>query len=161
LEIDALDLQPVREGFVLWTRLGGLAGALPARLERLKGILGECQVLQGTEDEQLWRRAREMFWVPEGWSLVKVPLTPGRIPALETDLASKPILRRYVAGGQVAWLALGDALQTLDDLLRTQDLTGLVLIGPPGKSRLGVDQKGPFYRRIKTALDPLGCFAEV
>ena len=161
LEMDALDLQPLPAGYVVWMRLGGLAGALTARLERLKDAVGECQVVQGTDEAQLWRDVREVAWVPDGWSLVKVPLTPGRIPRLEADLAGKPVLRRYVSGGQLAWLALEEAPQTLDGLLSAQGLSGLVLLGPPGRPRLGVSDRGSFYRRIKTALDPLGRFAEV
>jgi hypothetical protein len=118
-------------------------------------------VVQGVEETQLWREIREMAWVPEGWSLIKVHLTPGRIPRLEENLAGKPVLRRYLSSGQVAWLALEEAPQTLDGLLSAQGLSGLVLLGPAGQPRLGVDDRGLFYRRIKTALDPLGRFAEV
>jgi len=161
LDIDALDLQPLQAGFIVWVRLGGLAGALPARLERLKEAVGMCQVVQGADEAQLWRDVRELAWVPDGWSLVKVPLTPGRIPRLEAELAGKPVLRRYVSGGQMAWLALEDASLSLDGLLSAQGLSGLVLLGPPGRPRLGAMDGKPFYRRIKTALDPLGRFAEV
>jgi glycolate oxidase FAD binding subunit len=161
LELDALDLQPYQAGYVIWVRLGGLASALPARLERLKDSVGECRVVQGADEAQLWQEVRAAAWMPDGWALVKVPLTPGRIPSLEASLAGKPVLRRYVSGGQLAWLALEDSPQTLDGLLSAQGLSGLVLLGPPGQPRLGVSDRGSFYRRIKTALDPIGRFAEV
>lgn len=161
LDVDALDIEATNAGFLAWTRLGGLSDALPTRLERLKEILGGGLILQGEEEEEVWRRARELGWIPPGWSLVRVPITPGRIPALEAGLAGKPVLRRYVAGGQVAWLSLADAPQTLDGVLVVQNLTGLILFGPPGSPQLGEYASKSFLRRVKTALDPAHRFVEI
>lgn len=161
LEVEALDIEPSHEGYILWTRLGGLAAALPARLERLKELLGDPQVIQGPDEEKLWRDVREMSWVPGSWSLVKVPITPGRIPALEGSLENKPVMRRYIAGGQLAWLALEEIPKTLKGLFEAQDLTGLVLFGPPGEPRLGQYVAKSFYRRVKDALDPVHRFVEI
>ena len=161
LDIEALDLEPTSEEYVLWVRLGGLAAALPARLERLKSPLGDYLVLESPDEERVWRQARELSWVPRGWSLVKAPLTPGRIPALEANLQDKPILRRYLAGGQVAWLALEESPTALKDLLEEQGLTGLAIFGPPGTPRLGEFTARSFYQRVKSALDPNQRFVEV
>ena len=161
LDLDGLELEPNPDGYVLWVRLGGLRSALEKRLERLKAILGECQVLRDFEEGQVWRQAREFAWVPEGWSLIKVPLTPGRIPAVESYLAGKPVLVRYSAGGQVAWLALKDPPLSMQGLFTEHGLNGLALFGPPGKARLGEARDRPFYQRAKAALDPDHRFVEV
>lgn len=161
LDLDALDLEVARGGLILWARLGGLQEALPARLERLTDALGSGQVLQGADEEQIWRSVSEASWVPAGWCWIRLPITPSRIPPLEAALAGKPVLRRYVAGGQAAWLALPDQPQSLDGLLETQGLQGLVLLGPAGKSRLGHYPAQPFYRRVKQALDPQRRFVEL
>ncbi|MEW5871161.1 MAG: FAD-binding protein [Chloroflexota bacterium] len=168
LDVDALDLEPSQGGYILWVRLAGLAEIMDARLERLTGqvaeaLQGESQVLQGPDERQLWRLVNEFAWVPAEWSLVKVPLTPGRIAALESALERKPILRRYMAGGQAAWLALEGPPQELRGLLEEHRLSGLVLFGPPGAACLGEWVAGAgktFYRRVKTALDPVGRFVE-
>jgi glycolate dehydrogenase FAD-binding subunit len=161
LDVDSLDIEVTRAGFVLWVRLGGLSEALPPRLERLKSILTGGQLVQGSEEEGVWSSAREMSWVPPGWLLVRVPLSPGKISALEAGLAGKPVLRRYMAGGQVAWLATPETLQNIEALLVSQGLLGQVLFGPPGGSLLGEYTARSFYQRVKSALDPERHFMEV
>jgi glycolate oxidase FAD binding subunit len=71
-------------------------------------------------------------------------------------------VRRYSAGGQVAWIAwLPSALDGLDAALKALDLAGLVVLGQPGRARLGVRTAQSFERRVKAALDPDGRFVEV
>ncbi|MEJ5199730.1 MAG: FAD-binding protein, partial [Anaerolineae bacterium] len=66
-------------------------------------------------------------------------------------------IRRYSVAGQVALIATPDPVG-LDDILARNGLSGLVLIGPPGKVRLGAHPGEPFERRVKQALDPLNRF---
>ncbi len=171
LDLEAFEIEMLESAAVVWVRLGGLAKGLPARLERLRLELGGGSALEGTADEAIWSDMREFAWVPAGWSLVKVPLTPGRIPAFEAALRrlldSKSLLRRYSGGGQMAWvaapveLAAPENLARLDNLLLAQALSGLVVFGPPELPRLGVRIGDSFARRVKTALDPSGRFLEV
>ncbi len=151
LELHALDLEPAETGWRLWLRLGGLADALPARIERLRAFLSPAPA--EISDDHAWETVKRLDWVPEGWALIKIPLTPKRIPALEARLQEIENHRRYSAGCNVAWLAC-PALIDLDPLLTGLNLSGLVLLGPPGKARLGIDPGAPFARRIKQALDP-------
>jgi glycolate oxidase FAD binding subunit len=174
LDLDALDIQPgwSAQGdpqVTLWVRLGGLAEALERRLARLCAVVGDCRVLRGAEDAELWQQAREMAWAPARRSLVRVPLTPGRITEMENWLNSPssllpgelPVLRRYLAGGQAAWLAVEGPLKTLDGYLGERGLTGLALLGEPQPVRLGLKGGLGFYQRVKHALDPAGRFVEV
>ncbi len=169
LDLDALDLEPDVVGCIVWARLGGLASALSGRLERLCNLMERGEILLGTPEEHVWHRMRELEWVPENWSLVKVPLTPGRIPALEAalqrcledGLLERPVLRRYCCAGQVGWLALSEAPIKLDSLLAEQRLSGLALFGPPGRARLGLIANDVFAVRVKTALDPDRLFVEI
>jgi glycolate oxidase FAD binding subunit len=160
LEVDALDFEPFLDGYVLWVRLGGIESALPARAGRLKDSLGAAIQLDDAQGVQFWTKRREFAWAPEGWSLVKVPLTPSRVPALEASLAGEAALRRYVCGGQFAWLALEGDLDAISDLLAERNLSGLVVLGPPSIKRLGARGDDSFYRRVKAALDPDGRFVE-
>ncbi len=152
LDIDSLDLEPTSAGgAIVWLRLAGLKSALPARIDRMRSAIGGGEVID--DDQILWQTVRELKWLPPGWSLVKVPVTPKRIPALDQALPATT-MRRYTAGGQAAWIALADRAETLDPILAAQGLAGLVLIGTTERVRLGVRAGESFERRVKDALDP-------
>jgi hypothetical protein len=165
LDPNAVDLAVEPEGYRLSVRLSGLESALPVRLERLRGFVGrpgtELEVVSGATEPSAWERVREMEWFPAAWSLVKIPLTPRRIPDLEAALASTQSLRRYSAGGQLLWLATPEPLQALHERLIAQGFSGLAVFGPSGLIRLGVRAGAGFERRVKAALDPAGRFVEV
>ena len=151
LDIEALDIVPnidVGAGYVMQVRIGGLPNALLARAERLRQTLGVGgDILSEDADAQLWRDAREMRWA-DGRSLIKVPLTPARIGALETQLQVNTVPRRYSVGGNVAWLAIN----TSPSGFESQTIMGTFT--PPQPTHVS----NPFAQRIKQALDPLNKF---
>ena len=155
LEIDSFDLEPVEQGTILWVRLAGLRSALPGRIDRVRSTIGGGEVLD--DDQTVWQDVRELKWLPAGWSLIKVPVTPKRIAALDRALPPAAV-RRYIGGGQAAWIALADRPETLDPLLIAQGLSGLVLIGATDRLRLGLRTGESFEQRVKNALDPQGRF---
>jgi glycolate oxidase FAD binding subunit len=168
LDLDAVDLEAGASGATLSVRLAGLADALPARLERLRGLLGGGAAVTTVDEAGIWRDAREFAWVPAGWTLAKVPVTPKKIAGLEQALTASrrpptaegrpsEAVRRYSVAGQVAWIATPDPAG-LDATLADAGLSGLVLLGPAAKARLGVRVSDPFERRVKQALDPTGRF---
>lgn len=165
LECQAVDLEPAQQeaGVTMWVRLGGLAEAMPARLERMREFLGGGQGFQGPEESSLWQQARELAWVPPGWLLLKVPLTPRRIPPLAARLRERQARCRYSVGGNLAWLAWSpeEGIDGLNDLLAALNLAGLVLFGPPGRPYLGAYTGGLLASRVKQVLDPAGRFLEV
>ena len=161
IPLEAMDLEAQKPGFSLWLRIGGISSILPSRIGRLLEIIGEGHMLEETDDEQCWNRVREFSWVPEGNTLIKVALTPRSIPALESYLDGKPVLRRYAAGGQVAWIAQDDSPRILDPVLKDRGLSGLVIWGPPGFPHLGEFRGKSFLRRVKESLDPAYRFTEV
>jgi glycolate oxidase FAD binding subunit len=160
LDPNAIEIHPLDGNVELWVRLSGPARAMPARLERLTMFIGDFTLVQEMEEETLWHGFLEMEWVPSDWSLVKIPLTLSRIPALELALSGLDGLRHYSGGGQLLWLACPAPVQTLNELLLANQLSGLVIFGPPGLSRLGVRAGASFERRVKMALDPLSRFVE-
>ena len=160
LEIDSFDLE-IAERPIIWLRLAGLRSALPARIDRIRTLIGGGDVID--DDDALWRDAREVAWRPKDWTLIKVPLTPKRIPAFEQALPAN-IMRRYSSGGQVAWIATPDQPAQLDRILCDQGLSGLMLIGNADQARLGVRlgvrMGASFAQRVKSALDPNQRFVE-
>jgi glycolate oxidase FAD binding subunit len=158
MDLHAIDLATVTSGAVLWARLSGLADALPARLERLRGLLGGGHLLSAEDEPVFWRDAGEFAWSPAGWSVVKVPLTPKRIPELESGLAGQPVMCRYSAGGQVAWIAAEGDLAGLDRSLASLGLPGLVVLGGVNRIRLGAWQSAAFEMRVRGAMDAVGRF---
>jgi glycolate oxidase FAD binding subunit len=166
LDPNAVDLVvEAGRGYRLFIRLGGLERAMPARLDRLRELVGQTsgvvEALRGPEESDLWEHAREMAWVPAGWALVKIPLTPRRIPILEETLAGLQTVRRFSAGGQLLWLSTPEPLPALHQRLGERGFSGLVVFGPPGMTRLGARTGASFERRVKMALDPAARFAEV
>ncbi|MEM7346258.1 MAG: FAD-binding protein [Chloroflexota bacterium] len=173
-DIHALDFNPA--GFV-WIRLSGLSKALPERLNHLKSTIAalnnsgiqHMDILDGEADQTRWQQAQEFDWVPEGWGVVKVPLSPKRVLVLEERLDGRGMERRYSIGGNVAWVACppdDESLQTspfntIDAVLTRIDLSGMVLLGPPGRTLVGLQTGLPLLRRVKQALDPQHRFLEV
>jgi len=160
LEINAIDIVVGESTLDLWVRMGGIARTLPSRMDRLSNALGGGEMVSGLPGERFWGNLREMAWVPAGWSLIKVPLTPGRILAFDAELKDTPCLRHYSAGGQVAWVAMAELPNSLHESLITQGFSGLVLFGKSEQPLLGRNPATPFAKRIKTALDPSLRFVE-
>ncbi len=160
LDVDALDVWVAGDGRAeLWVRLGGLSAVLPARAERIRGLLGGGDSVAGPDEAALWHEARELRWVPDGRCLVKVPLNPARLAAFDAAVGALTVERRYSGGGNVAWVALApDQLPRLEAALSAQGLAGLVVLGPAGRPLLGQRTGEAFARRVKSALDPNGRF---
>lgn len=155
--LEALDLDPPA---TLWLRLAGDAYGLEARCMRLAEALGcALEPLPADEEAGFWRE-RARLAPTAGATIVKVPVTPARIPALDLALERTGVDRRYAAGGQLAWLGWPEErkLADLDRLLGELGLAGLALDRPGERCRLGVDLARPFLNRVKRALDPLGRF---
>ncbi|PJF48724.1 MAG: FAD-binding protein [Chloroflexi bacterium] len=139
----------------IFVRVGGLAASLSQRMDRVRSLCGGGEIVTGDAEAQLWRNAREFAWVAEGVPVVKVPLTPSRIPALDARVPSAR--RRYSVGGNVAWIATS-ALDELDATLRSLDLAGLILLNAPDDPRIGRRTGHPFAERVIHALDPQNKF---
>jgi glycolate oxidase FAD binding subunit len=161
IELDSLELEPPG---TLWLRLSGPSGTLAARCKRLaRTVEGDALLLEGTADERVWLEARELAWAPAGSAVVKVAVTPSRVPALDAELSSAGAARRYSRAATVAWIAWPGQrrLAELDVLLSRLGLAGLSLTGPAGSGLLGARTGGAFARRVRRALDPHNRFPEL
>ncbi len=191
IDLHAVDFSPAEEGWTLWVRIGGLPNVLQERAQALQTVVSagagrarRLSLYQDQEEESLWQTARTMGWLTEGLGLVRVPLTPKRIPALEEALSrSETATRRYSVGGNLLWLGWPDesaqegveqdASRDLHSLLLQLDLQGIQLIGRARRGTmqgngdnkadeesplLGRPMQNAFLRRIASALDPEGKF---
>jgi len=160
-DIFCLDLETSENQFQLLVRIGGLHDSFPERIHRLKSILGKGQNVIDARENEIWRQIQEFTWVPNSTSLVKVPLTPSRVPDLDAYLNDNQALRRYSVGANVAWIGWPGSINPLDQYLTNSGLSGLVIQGAPDKVRLGTRSGQSFARRVKQAIDPVGRWMEV
>lgn len=160
-DIEALDLLLDSEP-VLLVRLGGLPETLGQRMETLSAFIGGGERVMGAEEALLWHKARELAWAPQGWRVARVPLTPARIPALESTLLTHEVQRRYSVGGNLAWLAWpDDETGRVDAALSALDLAGVTLLGRPGQALIGRQSTHELGRRVWGVLDPGGRFGGI
>jgi glycolate oxidase FAD binding subunit len=140
-------------------RLGGLRSAFSQRVEHLEKFLAQhCEVSE--VDAEVWREAREFLWQPPGSSLVKIPLTPAKIPGLENRLLEAGLRdspRRYSAGGNLAWICVND-VENLEAVLLEVNLSGLVINGSNSRALIGRQTDQVMLSRVTQALDPNGVF---
>lgn len=157
-DLEALDLRPAADSITLLVRLGGLPTALPARLAELQAFLKHGDIIP--DDAALWSPLIHDTWRPPATVLVKIPLTPARIPLVEHALAEFSAARWYSVAGNVLWLAIDPVhLPALDPLLTRLNLSGLVLTGVSRAHPLLGKQTDPaFTAHAATALDPHGRF---
>ena len=162
LDLFCLDLEPEdRDRVKLMVRIGGLPSAFTERIQRLKSILGDGEIIVGKEEKEVWHEIREFSWLPGNGALVKVPITPKRMGNIDAFLSEWNTKRRYTIGANLAWIAWQGPIEILHQYLIESGLSGLVVIGSPGHPRIGVRIGESFTRRIKQALDPLGRWIDV
>jgi glycolate oxidase FAD binding subunit len=125
------------------------------------GFFGDGRVLEDDQESDYWHRIQEFSWVKQDDYLVKVPLTPKKVPQFDAFLAEQGALRRYSVGANLAWIAWNKPLELLEQKLAESRLAGLVVLGPPGKVRLGALAGMSFARRVKAAIDPQGRWLEI
>jgi glycolate dehydrogenase FAD-binding subunit len=161
LELFALDLEPGEAGCTLLLRLGGLPDTIAGRQERLGEALAaagatplEMVASEGASEAELWRSRCEFSWLEPGQTLVKVPLTPRRVPGLDEQLAAQGAQRRYSSGANLAWVGWSGPIEPLHRLLQAQGLSGMAVLGRAEQPLLGVRVGEVFARRVKRALDP-------
>lgn len=156
-EFDAIDLVPERSG--VHVRLTGPAAALDA-LSRSVFARWPGDGLPEAMGQVIWGNLREFHWTDYYTPLVKVPLSPAAAVGLGKAVALFEGAKWHLsAGGNVAFVSLGDASQTsgFDAELRKLNLSGMVLRGD-APLWLGVRSRPEIARAVKNALDPANRF---
>ena len=156
IELNAADLQVSQtdNSYTLATRIGGASDLLSARSERLIQMLPESEVLEGDSDAEYWSHVSEFDWADYETTLVKIPISPARIPAIENVLARNSMIRRYSVAGNLLFLAWRETVGSLHKILAKQQLTGVLLRGDWPYPLIGANNNSAFVNRIAAALDP-------
>jgi glycolate oxidase FAD binding subunit len=120
--------------------------------------VGEISVYIGSDGELAaghWAEMAEMTWSPKDWFLYRIPVTPGRVLALDRECAAVGAVRRYSSGAQTAWVAWPGPTRDFETLLQTAGLGAVQVAGPPGgRPWIGTIPGRPFLERVVSALDP-------
>lgn len=161
LDLEALDLEPPGK---LLVRISGEGASLIAHAEKIASLTGHSREhLTGEDDAAVWRAQREFTWSGNDDLLVKIALTPRRIPTLEEANGTVPLVapRRYSVAGNVAWISWPRDRSLAE--LRIGPLSGLVVRGPASAEnspRVGSPPEAAlaFGSRIKSVLDPANRF---
>jgi hypothetical protein len=124
--------------------------------------VGEVRVLEAGEAEESWTAFREFSWRDPGGALVKVPVSPKRIPELQQACEDLGIRRaHYSAGGNVAYLSVAEPVQVsaFSEALAQMEMTGLTFLGR-GDTAVWLGHRASFAieKAIKRALDPMNRF---
>jgi len=156
-ECDALDILPGGKSLLL--RLAAPESALDSIASEVMARWPGA-TLSREDAEEAWTDIREFRWADTDASLIKVPITPGGVPALHRALAAAHDARLHVSGGgNVAFLS-SRAFTAIDEFLRDLNLKGIALRGG-GPLWCGVRRRSEISRAIKEALDPQHRFPSV
>jgi glycolate oxidase FAD binding subunit len=158
-DLYALDLYRPHDAdaYEIAARIGGLAATIPARLEQLHTAVGggECHT-DAAAEAQRWDVRRELAWISTMSWLVKCAMTLQHAARLEAVIQQQqlPVDRLYTAAANSVWLAGTKDIHTLDALLQSIGLSGLVLRGEVDRPLIGLAPNSVFYQRIRNTLDP-------
>lgn len=161
IDLFCIDLIPSDGNYSLYVRIGGDPKIFSERSDRLIAMLGEGIIMSDVDDHLLWTSLSEFNWLPDGFNLVKVPVTPKRLSQLDAFLSKQDSLRRYAVGGNLAWIGWSGSLEVLSNILQDMKLPGLIILGHAEHPRIGFRTGEAFEARVKKALDPSGRWMEV
>jgi glycolate oxidase FAD binding subunit len=158
-DLETLDLVPLPDGSVtLLTRIGGPVDVLDARLERLRALVGNSELMM--DDGQLWIEMREFAWANEDSLLIKVATTPQNLSQLDRSLHATHAPRVYAAGGNLVWFSWPDSVESAHQLLAEQGMRGLIVRGNASRTLIGAPIDNVFLERVRSALDPMRRFVD-
>jgi glycolate oxidase FAD binding subunit len=165
LEAKRFDLEAVDfsgEG-TLWIRVAGCAAAIGERAARIREVLGGS-MLNDTEEQALWARARDFAWADVSHAIVKIPLSgpsASNVQAVATAIGIPIVapaageLQRlwYSCGGRCAFAAVEDTAALATGLAAAR-LRGVIVRGSGAGTMIGAVERNVFEERVRRVLDP-------
>ena len=154
LDLAGLELE---SDATLYVRIGGLKTSFAARISRIQSLLRITgEVFSGRSEGLLWQNFREFKNTENYPTLLKMPISPPRISEIENLLNNRSAMRRYGAGGRVAWVGLpnSESVVAFGEDLKTLGFSALVFLGENVSPLIGAYPGRFFLNRIKSAIDP-------
>lgn len=157
IELAAIDLTP--EG-TLWLRMEGESDAIETTTSRIRSLMAieeERISVECIDDgESVWRPLDDGTFAEGNDRLVRVPIMPSRLLAVDSTLEELTVRRRYSVAGNVAWIVWPESrpVQQLDESLWHLRLGGTVLTGIVPNFRIGLRPSLSMVNRVKAAVDP-------
>ena len=148
----------------LSVRLGGPAGSLPQRTDKVRRIMGiESELLESANDEQLWQDLRNTGPGFGSAGRCKIPIRPSEIMDWQAFLTGKPYRYFYDQAGSVLVIDLdeGTEIRGLAGHLISNNRSALCVGLPGGPKWMGPLPDMTFLNRIRKALDPQGKFPDI
>ena len=162
--LKGFDLEGVEvdSGHNLLLRLGYQEATMDARKLSLENQVGKTlEMILGDSEPAPWESFKSFNWAEPNGHLIKVATHPQSADAFLKKLAKEPWNIHVSNGGKALYLSGADLTDTdsLDNTLKSQNLTGLKLRGPKDSHPLmGSFTGSSFVSRIQGALDPNGIF---
>jgi len=157
-ELYAVDYRPSMQSIQL--RLGGPANANEAIANEIRSLWGD-DVSDLDAADEFWRGVGELRF-GSGDAVVKVPTTGEQMLHIAESLGREEGVTLHVSlAGNLVWISVAGTtrLQSIDSVLRSLDLTGLVVRGE-GSALVGAWSDSQMQRALKQAMDPKSRFPE-
>lgn len=131
---------------------------MDARKEGLESLINkDLSLTFGEPERDLWKSIKGFKWAQENRSLFKVATHPHSALMFLNALQLENWTLHLTNGGKTLYLSgpADDESTSLDELLKSQKLTGLQIKGPVASHPLiGNTSSNPFINRVQKALDP-------
>ncbi len=153
-ELDAIDYRTDQQ--TIYLRIAGPSAANRAIAAEIRNQWGG-DVADADNPNDFWRSVRELNWIADAPTAVKIPTTPDAVLQLCDRL---PGHLHFSVAANVAWLLLDTNHQLADTAksLSANGLKGLVVTGNCSRSCIGTWISNEIDLALKRALDPAGIF---
>lgn len=174
LEVSAADAWPagvirgipdLGKGYALTVQIDGAEPSLAPRLAGLVKLLPSgtpTALLDGESEVALWSALRDVAWVGESDSVLRLYLSPNRLADLDVRLQDFAVRRVYSVAGNVAWSALSSDPAKLAEIGMALEKLGIrasIWRGAgDGVEILPALPGAALVKRIKRAFDPRELF---
>jgi glycolate oxidase FAD binding subunit len=170
-EVSAVDVWPVGTlpdvpdtgaGYTLAVLIEGASASLEGRASVIQKALyavAVTQISDGEEQSKLWETLRDLVWISNAETILKLYLPSTRVSDLDAILAQHVARRVYSVAGNVAWASLNGDPARLSSALATNEISAAVWRSPiPSLDILPALPSVAMVQRVKRAFDPTNRF---
>jgi glycolate oxidase FAD binding subunit len=142
-----------------------LDGAIPSLMPRTDSLISmlppgtPTNILDGAEESRLWENLRDLAWIGDAETVLRLYLPSNHLSELDTLLENEKAQRIFSVAGNIGWAALQGDPARLSSALEKLDARATVWRSPvPTREILPKIPGAAIVERIKRALDPQNVF---